>query len=257
MRREGNIPVWEPQRSQIIPHHLLKINTHGYDSRITSKKTVILATQSMRWVCGEMMKWESGQSSPAHEKVGLRPLITILKAAIRKSDSRTISGRIPANKWSDAMQLNDHVWRKAYKGVGTLDRILNRMSCDWCTILTCVFMLERRRCSKSFLVRDLNPKAPTTLNRILRPDPRLWNRGGFYRNDNARSLQKLSDGFPWPSACSVFSPDLEQSSARSRRALILAWPWTVLSTRSLQGCVCCLCKVSRWAFVAYHIKLVS
>ena len=40
-------------------------------------------------------------------------------------------------------------------------------------------------------------------------------------------------------------------------ALILAWSWTVLSTRSLQGCVCCLCKVSRWAFVAYHIKLVS
>ena len=53
----------------------------------------------------------------------------------------------------------------------------------------------------------------------------------------ARSLQKMSDGFPRPSACSVFSPDLEQSSARSRRALILAWPWPVLSTRSLQGCV--------------------
>ena len=32
----------------------------------------------------------------------------------------------------------------------------------------------------------------------------------------------MSDGFPWPLACSVFSPDLEQSSARSRRALILA-----------------------------------
>ena len=49
--------------------------------------------------------------------------------------------------------------------------------------------------------------------------PRLWNRGGFYQNDKARSLQKSSDGFPQPSACSVFSPDLEPSSPRSRRIL--------------------------------------
>ena len=43
----------------------------------------------------------------------------------------------------------------------------------------------------------------------MQMDPQLWNRGGFYWNDKARSLQMLSDGFPQALACSVFSLDLE------------------------------------------------